>query len=539
VVSFGNFKKTYDTKNPKKLITQIFNDIQAFYKRKYKTKPRAIRPRSVRYNRRNINTKAIMDMIKQDTQNLSKQIDKKIDKDNLNFLQAQYKQLSILPQLSEQEAKKKQQLEEDMRILRRIEYYDNLLDNIDPNDILSSYQLTQLQNLSNEAKQIENPKNENRVKKLMSKIRKIIEKNQQRAQQITNESLTNRNEKYEKKIRELPKDQQPQQPLFVDPAPDIEYEENYLPPSKKPTIEEPTEELDAETKETIKIEKPILKIPNFGNLYREEFSFGSDSPNDFILDLQADINSLWNKMEIDSRQELLSAVKKYDNAIDKLTKNNVFLPSQEDELKEPDLNNLDIMKKSIVNIARVIQKNMRGSGKTKDGTYESEINSFLRLPFLLNNTYYLGTFANDELPIALKHILDVYEKSEVDKFALVLSVLNRDDPRVTHWTAIYFDLSPDKMYIGYYDSFADPPTESTLSSLKDFAKNLPTTVKIKVNKIPHQKNDSMNCAQHTIDFIIQMDRGATFQEATDMTKLEAQGRTELLKSLMDNKFETI
>ena len=94
----------------------------------------------------------------------------------------------------------------------------------------------------------------------------------------------------------------------------------------------------------------------------------------------------------------------------------------------------------------------------------------------------------------------------------------------SHWVAVNIDALNDKS-VEYYDSFAEEPPESFMRDLKDLIRKIKpdTYLKMKINRIKEQDNDSSTCGWHSMKFLLNRYRGIDFKEATpysDVKKAE-------------------
>lgn len=122
---------------------------------------------------------------------------------------------------------------------------------------------------------------------------------------------------------------------------------------------------------------------------------------------------------------------------------------------------------------------------------------------------YLGTIAHDE--IISKVLPNIQPLSEG---CFIMNLDNHNLPG-SHWIAVYFD-GKNKKEIDYFDSFGRNPDEKTKTGLKAIADKLNTNgyIKLKVNKIQKQDNNSNTCGWHSIKFCIDMLNGKHFTSSS-------------------------
>lgn len=95
-----------------------------------------------------------------------------------------------------------------------------------------------------------------------------------------------------------------------------------------------------------------------------------------------------------------------------------------------------------------------------------------------------------------------------------------------HWVAVHWQGSN----LHYYDPFGKPPTADMKRRFTDLVasdgKN--GTVQLKVNRVPNQRGNSVTCGLHSMRFLQDMHRGASFQQATNFNTKEGEAAARAL-----------
>ncbi len=144
---------------------------------------------------------------------------------------------------------------------------------------------------------------------------------------------------------------------------------------------------------------------------------------------------------------------------------------------------------------------------SKDGLYDDQIDKIMeRFPD------YKGSIMRDEIkklmPLTKPH----------SRIAFIINTDTHDKPGM-HWDAIYIDArnGPESSNsLEWYDSFGRPIPKDILEDCKLLLKMLKpeTILKVKENKIVHQKDQTSNCGWFACRFLIDRFRGKSFAEAT-------------------------
>ena len=123
---------------------------------------------------------------------------------------------------------------------------------------------------------------------------------------------------------------------------------------------------------------------------------------------------------------------------------------------------------------------------------------------------YLGTIANDEIKTLLPKI------QPHSKIAFIINTDDHEGPGV-HWKAIYIDATPGgSQSCELFDSFGrdfSPQVMRDLSLVIDMLRPA-SYLKLKINRVVHQFDDTNTCGYHAANFLIDRLRGKTFVDAT-------------------------
>lgn len=147
----------------------------------------------------------------------------------------------------------------------------------------------------------------------------------------------------------------------------------------------------------------------------------------------------------------------------------------------------------------------QGSGKTEGGIYDDEINEIMSI-----YPEYLGTIARDEIPKLLPRIKDH------KRVAFILNLDAHDKPG-SHWVAVFVDARSDgSKSVEYFDSFGRDIPADILKDLKLVVDMLKpdTFLKLKVNHVVHQSDNSDSCGFMAMKYLIDRFRNQSFSSAT-------------------------
>ncbi len=152
------------------------------------------------------------------------------------------------------------------------------------------------------------------------------------------------------------------------------------------------------------------------------------------------------------------------------------------------------------------RRGLIGQGKGPNpGLYDDQIDSMMS-----KYPEYLGTISRDEIKTLLP---------KIQPQSRIAMILNTDKPNGEgiHWFAIFADARPEgSQSIEYFDSYGRSPSESELKDIKLISEMLRAQgyLKLKINKVVHQHDESSTCGWHAMRFLIDRLRGKTFAEAT-------------------------
>jgi hypothetical protein len=154
--------------------------------------------------------------------------------------------------------------------------------------------------------------------------------------------------------------------------------------------------------------------------------------------------------------------------------------------------------------AAIASLELSGQGrKSKDlGLSTSEINKLMA-----GYSDYLGCIGSDQIG-------DLHIKPH-SRFGFVMNT----DPSTKsgeHWVSIYVDARPGGSHtIEFFNSFADQPNQTIMKALREVARKVGNNqLKLKVNKVADQDENSSNCGWFASKFLIDRFRGIPFAKAT-------------------------
>lgn len=231
--------------------------------------------------------------------------------------------------------------------------------------------------------------------------------------------------------------------------------------------------------------------------------------------------------------------------IDLTNKGTVLVGKETDDSKDSD-DELEVVDKSqkgffgtVVDAGKNIfapKKPKKGSGKetgangeplpkqvARVGLYSDQI---ARMMSRYVDDGFLGVVAADEVDELGP------KSSRYDKFGFIMNKDTSDKPG-SHWTACFVDTIDDKS-VEYYDSFGEEPDEIFLREVKGLiqAHKLPIYLKMKINKVKRQAENSNLCGFHAMKFLMDRFEGKPFVEASGWSEVR-KGEADA-KKLMDN-----
>lgn len=161
----------------------------------------------------------------------------------------------------------------------------------------------------------------------------------------------------------------------------------------------------------------------------------------------------------------------------------------------------------------------------KDGLYSDQIEEMMKD---YKPKGFLGVISADEV------VKLIQESLKFDKFGWVMNKDTADKPG-SHWVAVYCDLDGD-CSIDYYDSFAEDPDHIFLEQIKQLidSHDLTYYLKMKINRIKQQAENSSLCGFHAMRFLMDRFKGKKFVEASGYSEVRSSEKA--AKGLME-KFE--
>ncbi len=156
------------------------------------------------------------------------------------------------------------------------------------------------------------------------------------------------------------------------------------------------------------------------------------------------------------------------------------------------------------------------SSSTDKPLYDDELNNIMR-----RYPDYRGTIANDDIKTLLPSI------KPQSRVAFIINTDKHND-RGSHWQAVYIDARPGgSQTIEFMDSFGRDPSELVMRDLRLIIDMLKpdSYMKMKINRVVEQYDDTNTCGWHCAKFLIDRFRGKSFAEATGFNpdkKIEGQ-----------------
>lgn len=121
---------------------------------------------------------------------------------------------------------------------------------------------------------------------------------------------------------------------------------------------------------------------------------------------------------------------------------------------------------------------------------------------------YLGTISSDEIKTL---------KLPAGQPSSFIMNLDKSDQPGSHWVGVFIDPNSE---VGYFDSFGRNPPKNfnrdILSLLSDIRPE--TFLKLKVNRVVSQDDDSTTCGYHAIKYLLRRYAGESFKQATGFVK---------------------
>lgn len=141
----------------------------------------------------------------------------------------------------------------------------------------------------------------------------------------------------------------------------------------------------------------------------------------------------------------------------------------------------------------------------KAGLYDSEIHSLMKKK--LNNCF-VPVIMCDEIPTLLKYV-----DSDTEEFGFIInSTSSKTDGE--HWRSIFISIPRGE--IDYYDSLVSEPSQEFLKDIKLLIDKISPNqyLKLKVNKIKEQSDNTNNCGFFAMAFLVKMFKGKKFKDST-------------------------
>ncbi len=164
--------------------------------------------------------------------------------------------------------------------------------------------------------------------------------------------------------------------------------------------------------------------------------------------------------------------------------------------------------------ARTDDEEKKGQGQSGegDGTTDQQLEQKMR-PY--EHRGFSGVIASDQI----KDLKDYTKRG--NEMSFIMNLDNHKQPG-SHWVPVYIRWGNTKSggpEVDYADSFGDPPSKSTVSQLKELVKSrgAPYMLKMKINRLKEQRENSDTCGGHSMRFLADMYAGKTFKDATGYT----------------------
>lgn len=164
-----------------------------------------------------------------------------------------------------------------------------------------------------------------------------------------------------------------------------------------------------------------------------------------------------------------------------------------------------------------------GEGDKKYEMSESRLNQMM---LAYKSKGFAGVIAADEIDKILP-----FARNAKPKLGFIMNTDPRDKPG-EHWVAVEIDWDR-RPSVHYYDPLGDGPTKQTINGLKrivaahaEFKGAEP--LKLKINRVPNQRDDTSTCGLHSARFLMDMFRGRSFAAATEFNTAEGEAKARAL-----------
>lgn len=176
-----------------------------------------------------------------------------------------------------------------------------------------------------------------------------------------------------------------------------------------------------------------------------------------------------------------------------------------------------------------------GKGKKSDEDIGQTDEELLTAAKELELDNFLGVFMADEFDKIIK-LIDATEEDMPFSFIMNTDTRKNNSPETGHWVAVLID-PDDEEEINYFDPLGEPPSKEFLKGLKKIVAKVNPAVylKLKVNGIQHQSDDSDNCGWFSLKFLVDRAAGMPFADSSGFSEYETTKRGE--SSIEDFKKE--
>jgi hypothetical protein len=173
-------------------------------------------------------------------------------------------------------------------------------------------------------------------------------------------------------------------------------------------------------------------------------------------------------------------------------------------------------------------------GEERD-KYEMSETDLARLMMSFKSKGFAGVVASDEIDKVIPYL-----KARKPKLGFIMNTDPRDKPG-RHWVAVEIDWQR-RPSVHYYDPYGDPPQKATVDGLKRIVaaraeQEATEPLKLKVNRVPNQREDTSTCGLHSARFLMDMFNGRTFAAATHFNTTEGEAKARGLVGGAMPKFE--
>lgn len=155
-----------------------------------------------------------------------------------------------------------------------------------------------------------------------------------------------------------------------------------------------------------------------------------------------------------------------------------------------------------------------GSGRYSNwrkGLYDSEIHKIMDSKC----RRFVPVIMSDEIPKLLPYV-----NNKTREFGFIINTTSSKTSG-QHWRAVFIDVP--NCSINYYDSLVSTPDKKFLTDIKMLVDriNPPCYMKLKINMIKQQSDDTNNCGFFAMKFLIDMFKNKKFKEACMVDKSDA------------------